>query len=80
MRVLRDLPVELQRLVYEYDNTYHDYFSKNVLPELETNFWKRIFFRLTVGILNFTAEEWEVVSDISDADTEEEMEYENMFM
>lgn len=75
---MRGLPIELKRLIYEYDNTYHDHFQKNVLPELETNFWKRLFIRLTRGILDFTNEEWEIVSDFSDDD--EDLEYQDMIM
>jgi hypothetical protein len=77
---MRGLPVELQRLVYEYDNTYHEHFSKQVLPELQTNFWKRLFYRLTRGIMDFTGEEWEAVSDFSEEDTDNETNYEAMFM
>lgn len=77
---MRVLPVELQRLVYEYDNTYHEHFSKKVLPQLQTNFWNKLFYRLTRGIMDFTGEEWEAVSDFSEEeDEDEEILFENMF-
>jgi hypothetical protein len=77
---MRVLPIELQRLVYEYDSTYHEHFTKEVLPEIQECFWKKLFYRLTRGIMDFTGEEWEAVSDFSDEeDEDDEILFENMF-
>lgn len=45
----KDLPIELERHILEYDSTYVEYFRKNVIPELMESAWKRltvIFFTI----------------------------------
>lgn len=44
------LPVEVHRLIYAYDRTYHSYFQTDVLPEMMEEIWKHItyyFFQQT---------------------------------
>lgn len=84
-----DLPVDVRRLIYEYDNTYREYFSQNVLPQIETNFWAKLFYRLTRGVehgsvveddlMDFLNEEWDNVSDFSE-DEDDEEDYQNLLL
>lgn len=76
--MFHNLPIELQRKIYEYDNTYREYFSQHVLPEIQANYWTKLFYRLTRGVVNFLNEEWENVSDFSDDD--EEDDYQNLLV
>lgn len=76
---MRKLPVEMVRLIYSYDSTYPEYFTKNVLPEIEVSFWKKLFYKLTQHVLDFTNEHWECVSDFS-SDDEDDEAYEDMIM
>ena len=36
MNLFYNLPQELQSLIFEYDNTYKEYFSNNVLKNIQT--------------------------------------------
>ena len=64
------LPIELERRILQYDNTYLEYFRKAVLPELMEHSWKRL------TCLFFTAfqltEFYTMLSDFEEEEDEDE--------
>jgi len=61
------IPIELERLILEYDGTYREYFKKDVIPELMESAWKRL------TVMFFTVFDYaDIYTILSDFEEEEE--------
>lgn len=70
-------PLEIQRHILSYDATFPEYFSKEVLPELMNEVWKKFTYRFFVATIDFTIYVEEFYDMLSDFEEEDENESEN---
>jgi hypothetical protein len=69
------LPLEIQRHILSFDSTYRSHFSKEVLPELMEEAWKKItykFFTRTMDWMFIDDEMFGLLSDFEDDDEVDE--------
>lgn len=77
-----NLPIELERHILTFDNTYVNFFREKVIPELMEMAWKRITFKFFVGTIDFDffLDDLQLVYEfVSDFDDDDEVEEINVF-
>lgn len=70
-------PLEIERHIFSYDSTYHEYFQKEVLPEVIELAWKKLTFQFFTATIDFTLYAefmYDMLSDFEEESEEEDNE------
>lgn len=68
------LPLEIQRHILSFDSTYRCHFSKEVLPEMMEEAWKKITYKFFTRTMDFMFFDDEMFGLLSDFDEDEEVD------
>ena len=77
-----ELPKELQQIIYELDNTYHEHFKNKILPELKyiLSFWKVHMYRYKKSLQNSSRSNelyFQTLSQVNKFNVPHQRSYEN---